>query len=87
LRLRLAEGELTISVQTPDVGEARESLPAGYSGDPLEIGFNAAYLQDGIDSVGGDEIQLRLINPLRPGLLHGPEEGFRYLIMPIRLPD
>jgi DNA polymerase III subunit beta len=87
LRLRLAEGELTISVQTPDVGESRESLPAGYSGDPLEIGFNAAYLQDGIESVGGDEIQLRLINPLRPGLLHGPEEGFRYLIMPIRLPD
>ena len=87
LRLRLAEGELTISVQTPDVGEARESLPAGYSGEPMEIGFNASYLQDGIDSVGGDEIQLRLINPLRPGLLHGPEEGFRYLIMPIRLPD
>jgi DNA polymerase-3 subunit beta len=87
LRLRLAEGELTVSVQTPDVGEARESLPVGYSGEPLEIGFNATYLQDGIESVGGDEIQLQLINPLRPGLLHGPEEGFRYLIMPIRLPD
>ena len=87
LRLRLAEGELTISVQTPDIGEARESLPVGYSGDPLEIGFNAAYLQDGIDSVRGDELLLRLINPLRPGLVQGPEEGFRYLIMPIRLPD
>ena len=35
----------------------------------------------------GDELLLRLINPLRPGLLQGPEEGFRYLIMPIRLPD
>ena len=72
LRLRLAEGELTVSVQTPDIGEARESLPAGYSGDPLEIGFNAAYLQDGIESVAGDEIQLRLINPLRPGLAPRP---------------
>jgi DNA polymerase-3 subunit beta len=87
LRLRLAEGELTISVQTPDVGEARESLPTAYSGDPLEIGFNAAYLQDGIESVEGDELLLRLINPLRPGLVQGLEEGFRYLIMPIRLPD
>jgi DNA polymerase-3 subunit beta len=87
LRLRLAEGELVISVQTPDIGEARESLPVGYSGEPMEIGFNATYLQDGIDSVGGDEILLQLINPLRPGLLRGPEEGFQYLIMPIRLPD
>jgi DNA polymerase III subunit beta len=87
LRLRLADGELTISVQSPDVGEARESLPAAYSGEPMEIGFNATYLQDGIESVEGDELQLRLINPLRPGLVQGPEEGFRYLIMPIRLPD
>jgi DNA polymerase-3 subunit beta len=87
LRLRLADGELTISVQSPDVGEARESLPAGYSGEPMEIGFNAMYLQDGIESVEGDDLQLRLINPLRPGLVQGPEEGFRYLIMPIRLPD
>jgi DNA polymerase III subunit beta len=87
LRLRLAEGELTVSVRTPDVGEARESLPVGYSGEPMEIGFNAAYLQDGIESVGGDDLSLKLINPLRPGLVQGPEEGFRYLIMPIRLPD
>jgi DNA polymerase III subunit beta len=87
LRLRLAEGELTISVQTPDIGEARESLPVAYSGEPLEIGFNAAYLQDGIESVEDDELKLRLINPLRPGLVQGPDEGFRYLIMPIRLPD
>jgi DNA polymerase-3 subunit beta len=85
LRLRLAEGELTISAQTQDVGESRESLPTAYSGEPLEIGFNADYLRDGIESVEGDEVVLRLINPLRPGLVQGPEEGFRYLIMPIRL--
>jgi DNA polymerase-3 subunit beta len=85
LRLRLADGELTISAQTQDVGESRESLPAAYSGEPLEVGFNADYLRDGIESVEGDDLVLRLINPLRPGLVQGPEEGFRYLIMPIRL--
>ncbi|HEU0303445.1 MAG TPA: DNA polymerase III subunit beta [Gaiellaceae bacterium] len=87
LRLRLAEGELTISVQTPDVGEARESLPVAYTGEPMEIGFNAAYLQDGVESVSGDDLSLKLINPLRPGLVQGVDDGFRYLIMPIRLPD
>ena len=74
-------------VAVMDIGEARESMPAAYAGEPLEIGFNAAYLQDGIESVEGDELKLRLINPLRPGLVQGPDEGFRYLIMPIRLPD
>ncbi len=87
LRLRFAEGELSVSAQTQDVGEARESLPIEYTGEPLEIGFNPDFLRDGLDAVGGDMVQLRLINPLRPGLLSSPEESFWYLIMPIRLPD
>jgi DNA polymerase-3 subunit beta len=85
LRLRFAEGELTISSQTQDVGESRETLPAPYSGEPLEIGFNADYLRDGIESVAEDELVLRLINPLRPGLIQVPGGDFWYLIMPIRL--
>jgi DNA polymerase-3 subunit beta len=85
LRLRFAEGELTVWTQTQDVGEARETLPVRFEGEPLEIGFNADFLRDGIDSAEGDELRLRLIDPLRPGLLQGPGDDFWYLIMPIRL--
>ena len=85
LRLRFAEGELTISAQTQDVGETRETLPAAYTGEPLEIGFNAEFLRDGVEAVVGDEVRLRLINPLRPGLLSGEGDDFWYLIRPIRL--
>ena len=85
LRLRFADGELTVWTQTQDVGEARETLPARYEGEPLEIGFNADFLRDGIESAVGDEIRLRLIDPLRPGLIQGPGDDFWYLIMPIRL--
>jgi DNA polymerase-3 subunit beta len=87
LRLRFSEGELSVSAQTQDVGEARESLQIDYAGEPLEIGFNPEFLRDGLDAVSGDTVQLRLINPLRPGLLSSPDESFWYLIMPIRLPD
>src|SRR6266513_3152436 len=66
LRLRFADGELTVSSQTQDVGEARESLPVPFSGEPLEIGFNAEFLRDGIESVFGDQLRLQLISPLRP---------------------
>jgi DNA polymerase III subunit beta len=85
LRLRFSEGEVTIWTQTQDVGEARESLPVRFDGEPLEIGFNADFLRDGIESAEGDEMRLRLIDPLRPGLIQGPGEDFWYLIMPIRL--
>jgi DNA polymerase-3 subunit beta len=85
LRLRFAEGELTISAQSQDVGETRESLPVAYTGEPLEIGFNAEFLREGLESVAADSVQLKLINPLRPGLLSAEGDAFWYLIMPIRL--
>jgi len=85
LRLRFAEGEVTVSAQTQDVGEARESLPVPFTGEALEIGFNPEFLRDGLESVDTDEIALRLISPLRPGLLRSEPEAFSYLIMPIRL--
>src|ERR687897_1090059 len=85
LRLRFAEGELTVSAQTQDVGEAHETLPAPFSGEALDIGFNPEFLRDGIESVEGDELRLKLISPLRPAVLQGAGEDFSYLIMPIRL--
>jgi DNA polymerase III subunit beta len=85
LRLRFEEGEVTVSAQTQDVGEARESLPIAYAGEPLEIGFNAEFLRDGLESVGDEQVRVKLISPLRPGLLHGESDDFVYLIMPIRL--
>jgi DNA polymerase-3 subunit beta len=85
LRLRFAEGELTVSAQTQDVGEAHETLPVPFSGDALDIGFNPEFLRDGIESVEGDELRLKLISPLRPAVLQGATADFSYLIMPIRL--
>jgi DNA polymerase-3 subunit beta len=85
LRLRFAEGELTVSAQTQDVGEARETMPAAFVGDALDIGFNPEFLRDGIESAEGDEVRLKLISPLRPAVLQGAADDFSYLIMPIRL--
>jgi DNA polymerase-3 subunit beta len=85
LRLRFAEGELTVSAQTPDVGEARESLPAPYNADAMEIGFNAEFLRDGLDSVDSPTVRMKLISPLRPAVLEGETPDYTYLIMPIRL--
>ena len=86
LRLAFAEGQLTVSAQTPDVGEAREAIPIPFSGEALEIGFNPEFLRDGLDSVASADVVLKLISPLRPGLIEAADgSGFMYLIMPIRL--
>jgi DNA polymerase III subunit beta len=85
LRLRFDEGELTVSAQTQDVGEAKESMPAPFEGEALEIGFNAEFLRDGLESVISDDLQLRLISPLRPAVIRDEGGDFFYLLMPIRL--
>ncbi|MFL5826326.1 MAG: DNA polymerase III subunit beta [Thermoleophilaceae bacterium] len=87
LRMSFSEGTLEVSAQTPDVGEASESLPIPFKGEPLEIGFNPDFLRDGLESSESDELTLKLISPLRPGLLEsGDGDGkFVYLVMPIRL--
>lgn len=88
LRLAFSSGQLTISAATQDIGSAEESLPVAYDGEDLTIGFNADYLRDGIQSFDDDVVTLKLISPLRPGLLSGAEDtSLLYLIMPVRLPE
>jgi DNA polymerase-3 subunit beta len=86
LRLSFSEGTLTVSAQTPDVGEASEAIPVPFHGEAFEIGFNPEFLRDGLESIESEELVLKLISPLRPGLIESPDTGdFVYLIMPIRL--
>jgi len=86
LRLAFSEGELTVSARTPDVGEARETVPVPYRGEPLEIGFNPEFLRDGLEAIESGDVLLKLISPLRPGLIEAADgSGFVYLLMPIRL--
>jgi DNA polymerase III subunit beta len=89
LRLKFSDGTLEVSAQTPDIGEASESLPIPFKGEQLEIGFNPDFLREGLESVEGDELVLKLISPLRPGLIESAGEdgggSFLYLVMPIRL--
>ena len=57
-----------------------------FAGEPFEIGFNADFLRDGLESVDAGEVVIKLTGPLRPGLIESADGGeFVYLVMPIRL--
>ena len=64
---------MTMSAQTPDVGEASETLPVNYEGEALEIGFNPQFLQDGLESVEADELVAEADQPVAAG----PDRGRR----------
>jgi DNA polymerase-3 subunit beta len=69
-------------------GEAVETVEAGYEGEPLRIGFNARYVGDALKATDAPEIELLLLENLRPGLLRGEgSEDYLCLIMPMRLDD
>jgi DNA polymerase-3 subunit beta len=85
IRLHLADGAMTVTATSEQLGQGRESIPTAFSGDPVEIGFNAEFLREGVEAIEGEEVRIGLISPLRPGLLRGAQEDFRYLLMPIRL--
>jgi len=84
VKLAFAKNQLAITANSPDVGEARETLAINYKGKDLAIAFNPAYLIDPLNALGNDEVFLELIDELSPGVLkiNGP---FLYVVMPMRL--
>jgi len=91
IRLSFNSGMLKFSVQTPDLGEAQDELPIRYTGDQLDIGFNASYLLEILRYIPTDEVKLTFKAPERAATLE-PEgwsdpAAYLCLIMPLRLVD
>jgi DNA polymerase-3 subunit beta len=84
VKLAIGKNSLAITANSPDVGEARETLAINYKGKDLQIAFNPAYLIDPLNVLVEDEVFLELIDELSPGVLkiNGP---FLYVVMPMRL--
>jgi DNA polymerase-3 subunit beta len=91
IRMAFAGGNCKLSVQTPDLGEAQEELTVTYDGDPLEIGFNAAYLLEIMKFIPTDEVRLTFKAPERAATCEpvGWDDPASYLtlVMPLRLVD
>src|SRR5436190_7243016 len=84
VKLSFSKNNLAITANTPDIGEARESLAINYKGKELSIAFNPGFLIDPLNALPNDEVYLELIDELSPGVLkvQGP---FLYVVMPMRL--
>ena len=91
IRLSFNSGMLKLSVQTPDLGEANDELPIRYTGDQLDIGFNASYLLEILRYMPTEEVRLTFKAPERAATVEpeGWSDPAQYLclVMPLRLLD
>ena len=91
IRLSFNSGLLRFSVQTPDLGEAQDELPIRFTGDPIDIGFNANYLLEILRYIPTDDVRITLKAPERAATVE-PEAwndpaSYLCLVMPLRLMD
>jgi DNA polymerase-3 subunit beta len=86
VKLSIADGQLTLTVNNPDSGSATEELAADYSSEPLEIGFNAKYLLDVAAQLSGNDAKFLLADAGSPTLIHDTtDEHALYVLMPMRV--
>ncbi len=86
IRFALDKGRLSIEVDNPDLGNAKEKVDVEYKGDALQIGFNARYFIDLLAEMSGKEVCMEFGGDLDPALIK-PCDGADYLgvVMPMRL--
>jgi DNA polymerase-3 subunit beta len=84
VKLNFGKNRLEITANSPEVGEAKETLAVNYKGPEMAIAFNPKYMIDPLNALANDEVFLELIDELSPGVLkiNGP---FLYVVMPMRL--
>ena len=86
VKMGLDSDKVTLSVTSPDNGTAAEEVPADYSADAFEIGFNANYLKDILSQIDGDTVELHLADAAAPTLIRQDDKSpALYVLMPMRV--
>jgi DNA polymerase III subunit beta len=84
VKLTFGKNNLAITANSPEVGEARESIAINYKGKEMAIAFNPKYMIDPLNALANDEVFIELIDELSPGVLK-INTAFLYVVMPMRL--
>ena len=86
VKFELTAGQLCLSSNNPDLGDAREELDVDFEGEPLSIAFNARYLMDALAVTGSKEVKLTFKDSLSPAILRPTDDGDSLaVVMPMRI--
>lgn len=91
VRFDFAPGKLTVSSTNPELGDARETVPIDYAGQPFFVGLNAAYVMDFLAATDTPSVSLDLKDENsqcigRPAsTAEDLPYDYLYVVMPMRL--
>jgi DNA polymerase-3 subunit beta len=84
VKLNFSKNNLEITANTPDIGEARESLPINYKSKDFSVAFNPGFLQDPLRALSDEEVHLEVSDEMSPGVIK-IGTPFLYVLMPMRI--
>lgn len=91
VKFGVKKGSLTLSTSNADVGgEGMEIIDCDFDGEPVEIGYNAVYINDILNKMPTDDVMFEFSTPVAAGIMYSPEvpkEDFLCLVMPLRLAE
>lgn len=86
IKLTVNKGSISLAASSPENGTATEEVPANYSADVVEIGFNSRYLLEVLSQLEGDTAQVLLSDGASPALVRDPADATAlYVVMPMRI--
>ncbi len=84
VKLIFTKNNLEIAANTPDIGEAHESVAISYKGKDFSVAFNPGFLQDPLRALTEEEIHLEVSDEMSPGVIK-INSPFLYVLMPMRI--
>ena len=81
--LSFGENEMKIHGASSEIGEGSDVIDIEYTAEPFEVSFNPSYLADPMRNTSSETVRMKFNDPLTPVTIE-TEEGFLYVIMPIR---
>lgn len=91
VRLAFAEGEVVVEAGGSEDARASEAMECDFTGDPVTVAFNPAYLLDGLSVLDAPKVLISFTSAMKPAVISPagddgePIPGYRYLIMPMRV--
>jgi DNA polymerase-3 subunit beta len=88
IKFEIEKEKVEVSSNSAEVGEAREALVADYAGSPLQICFNAQYVQDFLSVVKTDQVAMELKDEVSQAVMRpvgSLDYDYTYVLMPMRI--
>ena len=88
VKFQVDSGKVDVTSSSPDLGEAKETLPVDYDGASMQICFNAQYVLDFLAAVSTDVVSMELKDEVSQAVMKpiGAEGyDYTYVIMPMRV--